>query len=362
MVQGGGMEHTMNENQTVLLLADGTEFFGKPMGAAGKAVGTVVFHTGMVGYQENLISPSNSGLLLAQTFPLIGNYGVIDGKSAPVRAGGYIVREICASPSNYRCEGKLEDFLRDGQVVGICGVDTRRLTRHIREKGEMTGMIFSGPGYDREALLEELSGWHPAFAPETEAARLAEVPGAKKTVAVLGEFTPGMQALFARRQVQPACFGWDTPAEEILRVKPDGLLLSDGIGDPTAFPGRVKQVQALLEQKLPAFGIGLGHQLLALAKGMEVCRMKCGHRGANQPVYCLANGRTYITAQNHGFVVKSVHDCGEIRFENANDHTVEGLSYRDIPAFSVQFLPDTTPGTQSTSYLYDEFFGLLGEG
>lgn len=351
----------MNENQTVLLLADGTEFFGKPMGALGKAAGIVVFHTGMVGYQENLVSPSNSGLLLAQTFPLIGNYGVIDGKSAPVRAGGYIVREICGSPSNYRCEGKLEDFLRENQVVGICGVDTRRLTRHLREQGEMPGMIFSGPGYNREALLGELSGWRPEFAPEIGAAPAGIVPDAEKRVAVIGELTPGMQALFAERRLQPACFGWDTPAKEILGAEPDGLLLSDGIGDPTAFPDRVEQVRTLLAQGLPVFGIGLGHQLLALARGMEVRRMKCGHRGANQPVYRPEDGRTYITAQNHGFVVENAVRGCKVSFENANDHTIEGLEYADIPAFSVQFQPDTAPGTQSTSYLYEKFFDLLGE-
>lgn len=361
--------------KAVLLLEDGTVFEGIAMGALGKQIGTVVFNTAMVGYQEALTTPANRGLLLTQTFPLIGNYGIneICWESDRVHATGYIVREICEKPSNYLCKGTLQDFLAEKHVVGISGIDTRHLTKIIREKGEMKGMILSDAPFQLEACLAELRDFIPqtelATSPCSTSTTDAEAsPNLQVAVLDLG-LTNSMRKALTSRNINLHCYSDVASIQQLAAslsdasrasTKPDGIFLSDGSGNPEDFPQIIEAVRALCHTGIPILGVSLGHQILALANGMTVRRLKHGHRGANQPVASKNDGRTYITTQNHGYVVENVDPtvC-DLTFTNANDHTCEGLSYRSIPALSVQFLPDGENHTHSTAFLWDEFVQLM---
>lgn len=358
------------ENQAFLLLEDGTVLAGRPMGKSGRACGTAVFSTAMVGYQEALTDPANDGLLLTQTFPLIGNYGINrDGwESDRVHAAGYIVREYCELPSNYKCEGALNDFLAENGVVGICDIDTRHLTKLIREKGEQRGMIVSGEAFDREACLKELGAWQPENGVKNSGA-CASGEGtaqAKCRVAVIDfGLTRSLAKALAGRGAELVLLPWNATAEQVKASGADAVLLSDGPGDPNGLTDILPNIHDIAALGLPVLAVSLGHQILALAHGMKVGRMKCGHRGANQPVVNTATGRTYITSQNHGYVVEAGAadslPCA-VSYRNANDRTVEGLSYRTIPAESVQFIPDNAKGNASTSYIYDEFLAKIQKG
>ena len=356
------------QETAILLLADGTVFRGRAAGAKRKAFGRVAFNTSMVGYQELLCDPANRGLLLADTFPLAGNYGVIgDEPWKQAEAAGFIVRELCELPSNYRCEGTLGDFLREKGVPVICGIDTRRLTKHIREHGEQKAVLASGDDLDEAALAAELAAWEPAWslAPEGTVGVIGGVDGplegADLNILALG--APGeLRLTGAEVHTLP---WWAATAERVREAKPDGILLWDGPGDPAAFPEAAALVKELCGMGIPMLGVSLGHQLLAIANGMKTREMKHGHRGANQPVLRLETGRTYITAQNHGWVVDETGVDGSVcrvSWRNSNDKTVEGLDYTSIPAFSVQFLPDAKAGTQSTSFVFETFLDLVRKG
>lgn len=353
--------------KAVLLLADGTRFEGTAIGKRGEAFGRVAFTTAMVGYQEALTTPANKDILLVQTFPLIGNYGVNNaGTESTETASGYIVREICEKPSNYLCNGDLESFLIQKGIVGICGIDTRRLTRHIREKGEMNGVICSGQEVDAAGLAAY------TYAPKAEAPEASAIGvigvNAEKSYRILvvnfGLTRSALLGLAGHGMLPEKVCGANSLTETVSGLDLsayNGVFLSDGPGDPAAYSAELDGVRALAESGLPIFAVSLGHQLLALAQGMKTIPLKHGHRGANQPVLCLKNGRTYITSQNHGFAVDrdSLPDGVAVSYENANDKTVEGLSYQNLAAVSVQFLPDSQPGTQSTGYLYSEFAALM---
>lgn len=325
----------------------------------------------MVGYQQLLTDPASYGLIVVATFPLIGNYGVNkpDSVSEEAYAAGYVVRELCDEPSNYRCEASLPDFLKENAVVTLTGVDTRSITRHIRETGEQKGVIVtydSQAGIDIEELKKELSQWQhvpreiPHFAGSVGAIDAATPVSCKLAVLDLG-MGYDVTRMLASMGVSLITFSPDRSPESILSQNPDGILISNGGGSPTDYEEAVKTVKQFASVGIPMLGVGIGHLVLALATGGEISHLHSGHRGANQPVYCLQNGRTYITSQNHGFIVAAdkLPSGAELSYRNSNDQSVEGLHYKDINADSVQFMPDTTHGKQATRFVYEDFIALV---
>ena len=344
-----------------LTLEDGTTFVGEGFGAAADAVGELVFTTGMCGYIETLTDPSYAGQIVVQTFPMIGNYGIIqsdfEGKCA-VR--GYVVHEWCDTPSNFRAAGDLDAYLRSVGVPGIAGIDTRALTRILRECGTMNATITDAVPADLVAL--RAYAVTDAVASVTCAAAIV-YPAEGEThyrVALLdfGAKRNIIRSLTARGcavTVYPA----STPAADILAAAPDGVMLSNGPGDPAENTAIIAEIGKLLG-RVPVFGICLGHQLMALAVGGSTVKLKYGHRGVNQPARDLVGGRTYITSQNHGYaVVGDSLPLGEVRFVNANDGTCEGIDYPALRAFSVQFHPEACAGPRDTAFLFDRFCDLM---
>ena len=350
-------------DKAYLVLADGTVFEGRAFGADVESVGELVFTTGMCGYLETLTDESYAGQIVMQTYPLIGNYGVIpqdfEGHCA-VR--GYVVRELCENPSNFRCEGDLDTYLKSQGVPGICGVDTRRLTRLIREQGVMNAKICRSIPDDLTEIKEYVvSGVvaaesckeptvYPAQGEQKYRVALMDY-GAKRSI------VSQLQARGCEVTVLPQ----DTPAEDVLALRPDGLMLSNGPGDPQENVYCIQQLKKLIG-KLPVFGICLGHQLTALAMGGATVKLKYGHRGVNQPVRDLTGTRTYITSQNHGYAVvsESLEGIGRVIFENANDHTCEGVEYPGKQCFTVQFHPEASSGPLDTRFLFDRFINMMG--
>lgn len=346
-----------------LVLADGEVLEGIAFGAEHAALGELVFTTGMGGYIETLTDPSYAGQIILQTFPLIGNYGVIpadyEGKCA---ARGYVVRTLCEHPSNFRCEMTLDAYLKQAGIPGICGVDTRAITKKIRESGVMNAMITDDPTVSPKLLasyrvtdaVDAVSCRVPyTVSPEHPARCVVLLDyGCKKSI---------IHALVGRGcavHVLPHC----ATAEEILALSPDGVMLSNGPGDPTDNQAEISVLSELIG-KVPIFGICLGHQLLALALGGRTEKLKYGHRGVNQPVTDLVSGRTYITSQNHGYAVisDSIGSVGKVRFCNANDGTCEGIDYPELCAFSVQFHPEAHAGPLDTAFLFDRFIRMTEE-
>ena len=348
-----------------LILENGMVFEGNSFGAEGEAVGEIVFTTSMTGYLETLTDPSYYGQIVVQTFPLIGNYGVIseDFESSRPHVKAYIVRQWCQEPSNFRCEGDLDIFLRKNGIVGLYGIDTRRLTRIVREHGVMNGKILTscdGKVPDEvknykiiDAVKNTTCDKEEVFKPEGEAKRRV----------VLYDF--GAKANICRSLVNRGCEVTVVPAyttaERVAELAPDGIMLSNGPGDPAENTDIIAELQKLSKQKIPTFGICLGHQLYALAHGARTEKLKYGHRGANQPCKELATGRVYITSQNHGYAVvnDSLPSGAEVSFINANDGTCEGICYTDEPAFSVQFHPEACGGPLDTNFLFDRFVELM---
>lgn len=351
-----------------LILADGTVFSGRSIGREGKTIGEVVFTTSMVGYQEALTDPANLGSILVQTFPLIGNYGINSfcSESDKVHLNGYIVRELCELPSNFRCEKTLGEFLVEQNVVGICDIDTRRLTKIIREKGVMNAMITTEEITDKDSLLKEIRQFSTDSAVEQVSTREKVVYKSQNPQYELAVLDLGIKKSLVSALVELGCnvtlLPFYTTAREIIDMKPDGVLVSDGPCDPSDNMEAVAAIKQLIKEGIPMLGISLGHQLMAMAHGASIVKLHYGHRGANQPVVSMENGRTYITTQNHGYVVDKTSlpaaDC-EVSFINANDKTCEGISYKNSPAFSVQFLPDTKEGMVSTLYIYRKFFDMM---
>ena len=360
-------------SRAYLVLADGTVFEGKSIGAEGKAVGETVFTTGMTGYVETLTDPSYYGQIVTQTFPLIGNYGVMSGdyesKKSWVR--GYIVRELCEKPSNFRKEKSLGDFLKEQNIIGICGIDTRSLTKRLREAGVMNGMIISGTDQRpdiTDSLLNEIKEYRIEKAVETVTCSEIEInskdsikssDSEKSHHIILWDFgaKKNIQRELEKRGCHVTVVPGDTKAEQILELNPDGIMLSNGPGDPAENTGIIEEIKKLCEYgKLPIFGICLGHQMLALARGAKTAKLKYGHRGGNHPCKDTKTGRVYITSQNHGYAVEtsSLPDFARLSFVNVNDETCEGIDYTDIPAFSVQFHPEACGGPHDTNFLFDE--------
>ena len=358
------------EREVYLLLENGRVFKGKGFGAAGEVTGELVFTTGMTGYLETLTDPSYYGQIVVHTFPLIGNYGIIpaDFESGGPHVRAYIVRQWCEHPSNFRCERTLDQYLQEKGVIGMYDLDTRELTKLIREHGVMNARISTSP-YMEEALQSELRAYRVTDAVSHVTCREAyqSAPAGVNTKrGVLWDF--GAKRNIERELMKRGCrvitVPADTKAEQIKAWKPHGIMLSNGPGDPADNPGIIQELAKLLDQKIPTFGICLGHQLLALAKGAATSKLKYGHRGANQPVKDLSTGRVYITSQNHGYAVDSASlpACAKESFVNVNDGTCEGVRYEDIPAFSVQFHPEACGGPRDTEYLFNDFMQLMERG
>jgi carbamoyl-phosphate synthase small subunit len=349
-----------------LILENGTVFEGKSFGAEKETMGELVFTTAMTGYLETLTDPSYFGQVVIQTFPLIGNYGVIpaDFESKVPSLRGYIVREWCQAPSNFRCEGDLDTFLKKSNIPGIYGIDTRALTRIVREYGVLNCKIaYSGEVTEEE--LAEIKAYKIEQAVESTTISEKEEFKAENgdLNVVLMDF--GAKHNIGRELVKRGCnvtvVPAHTTAEQIKAMNPDGVMLSNGPGDPSDNTAIIAELKKLCEYKIPTFGICLGHQLLALSQGAKTEKLKYGHRGANQPAKEVETGRVYITSQNHGYAVvsDSMPSNGEVSFVNGNDNTCEGVKYNNMPAFSVQFHPEACGGPHDTAFLFDRFIDLM---
>jgi carbamoyl-phosphate synthase small subunit len=371
--------------RALLVLEDGTTFWGKPFGARGETFGEVVFNTNLTGYQEVLTDPSYKGQIVAMTYPLIGNYGINDAdlESARPQVEGYILKEGSRLASNWRSQCGLEEWLQRHTIVGIQGVDTRALTRHLRTRGAMRGAVSTSdldpasllakvqasPGLIGRDLVREVtcaqaytwdSGewrWPDGYTPTP-----AERPERFRVVA----YDFGMKRNILRKLASAGCdvtvVPAQTPAAEALRRHPDGIFLSNGPGDPEGVPYAIQAVRDLIGVT-PIFGICLGHQILGLAFGGKTYKLKFGHRGGNQPVMHLPTRKVEITAQNHGFAVdaESLPAEVEVTHLNLNDRTVEGMQHRELPIFSVQYHPEASPGPHDSGYLFERFREMLAQ-
>lgn len=347
-----------------LVLSDGTVYQGWRFGAPGNRIGELVFTTGMCGYIETLTDPSYGGQIVIQTFPLIGNYGIIpDDFEGEPALFGYAVREYCETPSNFRYEKTLDEYLKEKNIPGICGIDTRALTVKIREKGVINAGIFDAVPEDLSALVSYRVAADIVMQLSTETAFEKKAAEAEHHV-VLMDF--GAKKNISEELLKRGCtvsiVPAETKAEDILAMNPDGIMLSNGPGDPADNTGVIEELKKLIGVK-PVFGICLGHQMAALALGAKTYKLKYGHRGANQPVKDLVTGRTYITTQNHGYAVDPdtlPHDA-VYRFVNANDSTCEGIDYPGQKCFTVQFHPEACAGPKDTGFLFDRFVSMMEE-
>ncbi len=360
------------KSKAIIALEDGTFFEGFAFGARGERSGEMVFNTSMAGYQEILTDPSYKGQIVAMTYPLIGNYGVNrdDGESDAPKVEGFVVRELAAAPSNWRADECLEDYLARHGVIGVQGIDTRALTRHLRTRGAKKAVISTedpdpaslaekarlSPGLLGRDLVREVTCaavHRPSFSPGEKPHRVAVLDTGVKT-----NILRCLDRAGCRLTVYPA----STPAGEILAGDPDGIFLANGPGDPEGVPYVVSAVRELLGSGKPIFGICLGQQMLGLALGGRTYKLKFGHRGGNHPVKDLITGKIDITAQNHGFCVDMESLPGrevELTHVNLYDGTLEGFRHRELPVFCVQYHPEAGPGPHDARHLFDRFTGMM---
>ncbi len=370
--------------KALVVLEDGTVFEGRSFTVSGEALGEVVFNTSMMGYQEILTDPSYKGQIVTMTYPLIGNYGINqeDIESANIQVEGFIVKEYCPFPSNWRSKKTLADYLKEASILGIEGVDTRALTRHIRLQGAMKGIISTNnlniksllkkvkafPGLIGRDLATPVSCKHPFLWQGGKCLKVKNWGASvwpDKTKYKVVAIDCGMKFNILREMEKRGCEILVVPAklkaQEILDTRPDGIFLSNGPGDPAPIKHVIEQVKALIGKK-PIFGICLGHQIIGLAMGGKTFKLKFGHRGANHPVKNLATGKIEITSQNHGFCVDidSLKGTGmEVTHLNLNDNTLEGMRHEALPLFSVQYHPEASPGPHDAKYLFDEFIRMM---
>lgn len=349
-----------------LILEDGHVFTGTSIGAAREVISEIVFNTSMTGYLEVLTDPSYAGQAVVMTYPLIGNYGICheDMESGKPWVDGYIVRELSRIPSNFRSEDTIQHFLTEHDIPGIAGIDTRALTKILRESGTMNGMITTNENYNLEEVLPKLKAYtcgkvvekvtcQKADTLENDGYRVALLDlGAKKNIA----------RSLHQRGCQVTIYPAGTSAQEIIESNPDGIMLSNGPGDPKECTSVIEEIRKLYETDIPIFAICLGHQLMALATGADTYKLKYGHRGGNHPVKDLETGRVYISSQNHGYAVDVDSLNPQVAvpaFENVNDKTNEGLRYVGKNIFTVQFHPEACPGPQDSGYLFDRFIKMM---
>ena len=348
-----------------LILEDGTVFTGTSIGSQREVISEIVFNTSMTGYLEVLTDPSYAGQAVVMTYPLIGNYGVTpDMESKKAWPDGYIVRELSRMPSNFRCEGSIQDFLAKQDVPGIAGIDTRALTKILREKGTMNGMITTNEDYELEEVLPKLRAYQVGDVVSKVTCREAfvlEGNGPKVALMDFGAKNNIIRSLH-QRGCQVTVYPADTAAEDIINAAPDGIMLSNGPGDPETCVSIIREIKKLYDTNIPIFAICLGHQLMALANGGKTYKLKYGHRGGNHPVKDLSSGRVYISSQNHGYAVDaSTLDpaVAQEAFVNVNDGTNEGIFYVGKRIFTVQFHPEACPGPQDSGYLFDRFMDMM---
>ena len=348
-----------------LVLENGSVYEGEAFGGDGDVISEIVFTTNMTAYLETLTDKSYKGQAVVQTFPLIGNYGIItpDKEGEKISVSAYIVREVCEVPSNFRCETDLDTYLRENNIPGIKGIDTRSLTKVLREHGTMNGAIVSDPN---KFSLKEISEYiikdpvKEVCVPEIE----IREPEEEKYKVVLFDY--GVKENIVRSLVKRGCKVYvvpsDTSASKVRELDPDGIFLSNGPGDPTDNVTEINTLKELSADKIPTMGICLGHQLLALSHGFKTTKLKYGHRGSNHPVKNTETGKVYISSQNHGYAVVGESVDPEIATElfiNCNDKTNEGLRYKNENAFSVQFHPEACGGPKDTDFLFDEFIKMM---
>ena len=369
--------------KAVLALEDGALFEGQSFGAPGECLGEVVFNTSMTGYQEILTDPSYNGQIVTMTYPLIGNTGInpADFESQKPQTEGFIVKEYCSFPSNWRSSQPLGEFLKDHHIPGIEGIDTRALVRHIRQEGAMKGVLSTRdldpdslvakarafPGLVGRDLVCNVTCREPYHWSEGlyDLERGKATHPRRKAKYRVAAYDFGIKQNILRYLVERGCdvtvFPADAPAEQLLEIDPDGIFLSNGPGDPEPVTYAVESIRKLIHER-PTFGICLGHQLIGLALGGQTYKLKFGHRGANQPVQQLHTGKVEITSQNHGFAVDIDSldtDAVELTHINLNDRTLEGMRHRELPLFCVQYHPEASAGPHDAEYLFDEFIKLM---
>jgi carbamoyl-phosphate synthase small subunit len=373
---GGRFKMSKTLSKAFLVLDDGKIFEGSSWGASGRTFGEAVFATGMTGYQETLTDPSYHKQVVVMTAPHIGNTGwnTEDNESARIWVSGFVVRNPSPVTSNWRSENSLESELKRQNVVGISGIDTRALTRHLRDRGAMRVGIFSGEELSREEMvievrkMEQMSGAFLSEDVSTTENYVVPTQNRKfKVVALDLGIKAATPRSFAERGVEVTVVPFNTTAEEILKLNPDGVFLSNGPGDPSTMDAVVETVREILNAEIPIFGICFGHQILGRALGFETYKLQFGHRGINQPVLDKLTGKVEITAHNHGFALKAPTDGifttvfgrGEVTHVGLNDGVVEGVRLIDKPAFSVQYHPEAAAGPHDANYLFDRFVNLM---
>ncbi len=349
-----------------LILEDGTVFEGTSIGSTREVISEIVFNTSMTGYLEVLTDPSYAGQAVCMTYPLIGNYGITDDmESGRPWPDGFIVRELSRIPSNFRCKGTIQDFLVKHNITGISGIDTRALTKILRDRGTMNGMITTNEHFNFEEIKPKLEAYRTGdVVSKVTCHEKSVLSGKGKKVALL-DF--GAKRNIAKSLNDRGCevtiYPAHTSAKEILAAEPDGIMLSNGPGDPKDCGPIIDEVKKLYDSDVPIFAICLGHQLMALANGLDTHKLKYGHRGGNHPVKDLETGKVYISSQNHGYVVDTDGLDEKIAtpaFVNVNDGTNEGLKYTGKNIFTVQFHPEACPGPQDSGYLFDRFIKMMG--
>lgn len=363
-----GVKNEVYKMDGILYMEDGTVYEGQGFGKIGTSAGELVFNTSMTGYQEILTDPSYAGQIINMTYPLIGNYGTneMDKESQRVSAKGFIVKSISHNPSNYMSVETIDDMLKKMGVVGICGVDTRSITKKIRSSGDIKCVI-SNENLSIASLKEILYGIKTEYdwVSGVSTRERYHIQGEGHRVALV-DF--GVKADITENLRKRGCditvFPYNTSYEEIMDINPSGVLLSNGPGDPKMVGSAIGMVRKVIN-KVPTFGICLGHQILSLALGGDTFKMKYGHRGGNHGVYDIEKNKAYITSQNHGYSVDtaSLEKRGVIVTHiNLNDNTVEGIRHKELPAFSVQFHPEGSPGPSDSAYLFDNFIASMGDG
>ena len=351
-----------------LILEDGHVFKGTSIGSTREVISEIVFNTSMTGYLEVMTDPSYAGQAVCMTYPLIGNYGICyeDQESRKPWIDGFIVRELSRIPSNFRSVDTIQHFLEKHDIPGIAGIDTRALTKILREKGTMNGMITVNENYNLDEIIPRLKAYTTGKVVEKVTCREKDVLKGNGPKVALMDF--GAKKNIARELNKRGCevtvYPADTPAEEVLKTNPDGIMLSNGPGDPAENTEIIKEVRKFYESDIPVFAICLGHQLMALATGANTYKLKYGHRGGNHPVKDLETGRVYISSQNHGYAVDEHSLDPKVAvqaFVNVNDKTNEGLKYVGKNIFTVQYHPEACPGPQDSGYLFDRFLRMMEE-